>query len=70
MFAAQYGPSQVQVIHAGLECGIIGGIYPEFDMVSFGPTIQGAHAPGERVDVASVDRCWALLAALLDELAR
>jgi len=69
-FAAQYGPSTVQVIHAGLECGIIGGIYPELDMVSFGPTIQGAHAPGERVDVASVDRCWTLLAAILDELAK
>ena len=70
LFGADYGPSAVQVIHAGLECGIIGGIYPELDMVSFGPTIRGAHAPGERVDVASVDRCWALLVALLDELAR
>jgi dipeptidase D len=70
MYGVEYGPSTVQVIHAGLECGIIGGIFPELDMVSFGPTIHGAHAPGERVEVAAVDRCWALLVAILDELAK
>jgi dipeptidase D len=59
------GESTVQVIHAGLECGIIGGKYPELDMVSFGPTIHGAHAPGESVEVASVARCWQLLKAIL-----
>lgn len=57
--------SRTQVIHAGLECGIIGGKYPGLDMVSFGPTIHGAHAPGEAVDVASVERCWRLLKAIL-----
>jgi dipeptidase D len=70
MYGDEYGPSKVQVIHAGLECGIIGGIFPELDMVSFGPTIHGAHAPGERVEVAAVDRCWSLLVAILDELAK
>jgi dipeptidase D len=60
--------SQVQVIHAGLECGIIGAKYPGMDIVSFGPTIRGAHAPGERVEVASVGRCWQLLTAILAEL--
>ncbi len=62
--------STVQVIHAGLECGIIGAKYPGLDIVSFGPTIHGAHAPGERVDVASVERCWRLLRAILDEVSR
>ena len=57
--------SHIRVIHAGLECGIIGAKYPGMDMVSFGPTIRGAHAPGERVDVASVAKCWDLLKAIL-----
>jgi dipeptidase D len=57
--------SSVQVIHAGLECGIIGAKYPGLDIVSFGPTIRGAHAPGEAVDIASVGRCWHLLRAIL-----
>ena len=61
--------SAVQVIHAGLECGIIGAKYPGLDIVSFGPTIQGAHAPGESVEVASVGRCWDLLKAILAEIA-
>ena len=59
------GDSRVQVIHAGLECGIIGAKYPGLDMVSFGPTIRGAHAPGEAVEIGSVGRCWQLLRAIL-----
>jgi dipeptidase D len=62
--------STVQVIHAGLECGIIGAKYPGLDIVSFGPTIRGAHAPGEAVDIASVGRCWDLLKAILAEIAQ
>lgn len=62
--------STVQVIHAGLECGIIGAKYPGLDIVSFGPTIRGAHAPGEAVEIASVGRCWDLLRAILGELAQ
>lgn len=61
--------SQVQVIHAGLECGLLGAKYPDMDMVSFGPTIRGAHAPGERVEVATVGHCWELLVAILARLA-
>lgn len=57
----------VQVIHAGLECGLIGARFPGMDMVSFGPTIRGAHAPGERVEIASVERCWRLLRAIVAE---
>lgn len=66
VFRAEFGqPARVQVIHAGLECGIIGSKYPAMDMVSFGPTIHGAHAPGERVEVASVAKAWQLLTAVL-----
>lgn len=60
--------SGTQVIHAGLECGLIGGKYPGMDMVSFGPTIHGAHAPGEAVEVQSVAHCWRLLTAVLATL--
>lgn len=64
------GEATTEVIHAGLECGIIGGKYPTMDMVSFGPTIRGAHAPGETVEVESVGRCWELLRAILAATAR
>lgn len=59
------GEAAVKVIHAGLECGIFTATWPDMDMISFGPTIRGAHAPGERVDVASVERAWRLLVAAL-----
>lgn len=62
--------SDVKVIHAGLECGIIGAKMPGLDIVSFGPTIHGAHAPGEGVEIASVDKCWQLLKAILARLAK
>jgi len=61
--------SHVQVIHAGLECGIIAAKYPGMDIVSFGPTIRGAHAPGEAVEVASVARTWQLFMAIVDSIA-
>lgn len=71
IYAAQFGGSaQVEVIHAGLECGIIGAKYPGLDMLSFGPTIHGAHAPGERVEVETVARSWQFLVALLAALPR
>ncbi len=62
------GESQVKVVHAGLECGIIAEKYPGLDIVSFGPSIRGAHAPGERVEIAAVERCWRLLVAILAEI--
>lgn len=55
----------LKVIHAGLECGIIAEHYPDLQMVSFGPDIQGAHAPGERVKVDTVEKCWKLLVTAL-----
>ncbi len=70
VYAAQFGqPASLQVIHAGLECGLLAASHPHLDMISFGPDIRGAHAPGERVEIASVDRCWTLLKALLQALA-
>lgn len=57
--------AKVQVIHAGLECGLIGAKYPGLDVVSFGPTIHSPHAPGESVEVASVGHAWELLKAIL-----
>jgi dipeptidase D len=63
-------PARLQVIHAGLECGLLAASHPALDMLSFGPDIRGAHAPGERVEIASVGRCWVLLKAILRELAQ
>jgi len=61
--------AKVTAIHAGLECGIIAERVGGMDAVSFGPRITGAHSPEERVYVASVQRTWAYLKALLAELA-
>ncbi len=70
VYEAQFGhPASLQVIHAGLECGLLAASHPHLDMISFGPDIRGAHAPGERVEVASVSRCWILLKAVLRALA-
>ena len=51
----------VRAIHAGLECGLILEKYPDLDMISFGPTIKGVHAPGERLDLASLEKFTLLL---------
>jgi dipeptidase D len=70
VYAAQFGQTaSLQVIHAGLECGLLAASHPQLDMISFGPDIRGAHAPGERVEIASVGRCWQLLKAVLQALA-
>ncbi|YCI80878.1 cytosol nonspecific dipeptidase [Enterobacteriaceae bacterium] len=55
----------IQVIHAGLECGLFKKPYPEMDMVSIGPTITGPHSPDEQVHIESVGHYWTLLTALL-----
>lgn len=60
----------IKVIHAGLECGILGATYPQWDMISFGPTIRYPHSPDERVEVASVGRFWAYLTAALSAVGR
>jgi dipeptidase D len=70
VYTAEFGqPASLQVIHAGLECGLLAASHPHLDMISFGPDIRGAHAPGERVEIESVGRCWQLLQAVLEALA-
>jgi dipeptidase D len=51
----------VKAIHAGLECGLIGGVYPNLDMISFGPTIKYPHSPDEKVNIVSVEKFWNFL---------
>ena len=55
----------VKVIHAGLECGILGSQYPHWDMISFGPTIRGPHSPDEKVHIGSVGLFWEYLVETL-----
>ncbi|AWW34266.1 cytosol nonspecific dipeptidase [Mannheimia varigena] len=57
--------SQIKVIHAGLECGLINKIYPNMDFVSIGPTILNAHSPDEKVHIPAVETYWKLLTRLL-----
>ena len=57
----------VRAIHAGLECGLFLDKYPHLDMISFGPTLRGVHAPGERLDLASLDRFVLLLEDVIRE---
>ena len=57
--------ADVQVCHAGLECSIIGGVYPKMDLVSFGPTLRSPHTPDERCNIPSVAKFWEFLKALL-----
>ena len=59
---------RIVIIHAGLECGIIGRNYPGMDMISFGPTIEHPHSPDERVNIATVQKFYDFLLATLKEL--
>lgn len=58
----------VMAIHAGLECGILSGAYPHWDMVSCEPTIMSPHSPDERVNIVSVEKCWVFLKAVLENI--
>jgi dipeptidase D len=60
---------EVKAIHAGLECGILGNKYPGLDMISFGPTITGAHSPDERVNINDVEKFYILLKGILADFA-
>ncbi len=59
---------KVVACHAGLECGILGANYPGMDMISFGPTIHGAHSPDERVSISSVQKYWKFVLEILKEI--
>ncbi len=56
---------KIRVIHAGLECGVIAGTYPQMDIISIGPTILDAHSPSERVSILSVQKIWEFLLAII-----
>lgn len=55
----------VRAIHAGLECGLFTEKFPDIDMIAFGPTLRGVHAPGEKLDLASLERFYAVLLEVL-----
>ena len=59
---------RVEACHAGLECGILGQHYPNMDMVSFGPTIRGAHSPDERAQISSTQKFWKFLIEILKNI--
>ncbi len=59
---------KVLAIHAGLECGLIGEQYPGIDMISYGPTIKGAHSPDERLQIDTVQRFWDLTLEVLKNI--
>jgi len=58
----------VKAIHAGLECGILGGTYPNWDMISVGPTIVSPHSPDEKTEIASVQKFWDYLLLTLKNI--
>ena len=60
--------AEVKVMHAGLECGIIQGAYPNMDMISIGPDIEHPHSPDERVRIESVAHTWELIKATLEKI--
>lgn len=59
---------EIKAIHAGLECGILGGVYPDLDMISFGPTIRFPHSPDEKVNIPSVKKFFDFLCETLKEI--
>lgn len=59
---------KVVACHAGLECGILGAHYPEMDMISFGPTIHGAHSPDERASISSAQKYWKFVLEILRQI--
>jgi dipeptidase D len=59
---------KVRAIHAGLECGLFLQKYPELEMISFGPTIRGAHSPDERLEISTVEKFWQLLLNILEKI--
>lgn len=59
---------KVVACHAGLECGILGTNYPDMDMISFGPTIHGAHSPDERASISSAQKYWKFVLEILKNI--
>lgn len=59
---------EIKGIHAGLECGLLGGVYPNWDMISFGPTIRFPHSPDEKINIETVNKFWDFLVATLENI--
>jgi len=59
---------RIKAIHAGLECGLFLQKYPDLDMISFGPTIKGAHTPEERINIDTVEKFWKFLLEMLRQI--
>ena len=59
---------EIRAIHAGLECGLLGSQYPNWDMISFGPTIRSPHSPDEKVNIETVDKFWEYLKETLKNI--
>ncbi len=69
VYAEKYGKTpKIMAVHAGLECGLLGAVYPNWDMISFGPTIRNPHSPDERVHIESVAKFWDFLVATLHQI--
>ena len=69
LYSKLYGDKpKVVACHAGLECGILGKNYPGMDMISFGPTIRGAHSPEERANIPSVQKYWNYVLEILKNI--
>lgn len=69
IYEKQHGKKPAVVAcHAGLECGILGTNYPKMDMVSFGPTIKGAHSPDERASISSAKKYWNFVLEILKNI--
>lgn len=61
---------RVEVIHGGLECGVIGSKYPGMESISFGATLENPHSPNERLHLKSIEKVWEFMTALLEELCK
>jgi dipeptidase D len=69
LYQKEFGQkANIAACHAGLECGILGSHYPDMDMVSFGPTIRGAHSPDERASISSTQKFWGFLKEILKNI--
>ncbi len=69
IYETKFGKTpKVMIIHAGLECGILGTHYPHMDMISFGPTIRFPHSPDEKVNIKTVQMFWDFLLATLADI--
>jgi dipeptidase D len=66
VYERMYGKvPDVKAIHAGLECGLLGGVYPHWDMISCGPTIRSPHSPDERLKIDTVEKWWNFIVQVL-----